>query len=75
MNVTPAEANDEKTPFTSTCISVDDDGNVVPNGTLQCQYRVYLNLLGVEVTHNDMYDDDSFPCQGIECPPAPPAGK
>lgn len=72
---TKAVANDEKTPFTSTCISYDDDGNVAPNGTVECQYRVYLNLLGVLVTPNQMYNDFSYPCVGIDCPPSPPAGK
>ena len=60
-----------KSPITSTCVMIDDQGNITPSGKLECKYRTYLNLLGVNITPNMLYDNNSYPCQGIECPPAP----
>ena len=62
---------DASSSITSTCVMIDDQGNITLAGELQCQYRVYLNLLGVNVTPNMLYDNNSFPCQGVDCPPAP----
>ena len=63
--------NDASSSITSDCIMIDQDGNITPSGKLECKYKTYLNLLGVNITPNMLYDNHSYPCQGVDCPPAP----